>query len=96
MASGAVTAGERAPDVEDPRGWRPILEPGQYRRTVHPEHGPTWECCTPNGHQGNLGRHEVVEHDDETITVSPSILVSVPPGTEVWHGYLEHGVWREV
>lgn len=54
-----------------------------------------WYCCTPNGHVGNLQGHDVTEHDDGTITVSPSILVSDDTG-ELWHGYLEHGVWRQV
>lgn len=39
---------------------------------------------------GNLDDHQITEHEDGTITVSPSILW---PGK--WHGYLEHGVWRE-
>lgn len=42
---------------------------------------------------GNKG-HKVVEHEDGTITVSPSILITDwKYGT--WHGFLEHGVWRE-
>lgn len=53
-----------------------------------------WVCTTPNGHHGNLGAHNVAEHEDGTITVSPSILISDHTG-ELWHGYLEHGVWRE-
>lgn len=60
---------------------------------------PRWYCNTPNGHLGNLGLHEVTEHEDGTITVSPSILVSTSRDgqkVEVWHGFLEHGVWREV
>jgi hypothetical protein len=39
----------------------------------------------------------VVEHEDGTITVSPSILVSTSRDgkpLEVWHGFLERGVWR--
>lgn len=51
-----------------------------------------WYACTPNGLLGNLSKHEVTEHEDGTITVSPSILVT---GDGEWHGYLEHGVWRE-
>jgi hypothetical protein len=43
---------------------------------------------------GALGRHEVTEHDDGTITVSPSILVQGTKGEELYHGWLEHGVWR--
>lgn len=59
-----------------------------------------WWCCTPNGHMGNLKGHDVVEHEDGTITVSPLILVEEDDESgnpvEVWHGYLERGVWREV
>lgn len=54
----------------------------------------TYMCRTPNGHTGNLANHDVTEHDDGTITVSPSILVENSNG-EGWHGYLERGVWRE-
>jgi hypothetical protein len=39
--------------------------------------------------------HTIVEHEDGTITVSPSILVTGSHGKQ-WHGYLERGVWREV
>lgn len=53
-----------------------------------------WFCRTPNGHLGTLSRHTVVEHEDSTITVSPSILVSDGTG-ELWHGFLENGIWRE-
>jgi hypothetical protein len=42
----------------------------------------------------NLSRHDVVEHEDGTITVSPSILVTQGEGRQ-WHGYLERGIWRE-
>jgi hypothetical protein len=51
---------------------------------------------TPNGMCGNLSGHSVVEHDDGTITVSPSILVNKGEGNVSWHGYLEKGIWREV
>lgn len=59
-----------------------------------------WNCTTPNGHYGNLVNHRVVEHEDGTITVSPSILVSKcgkigQKGEVLWHGYLERGAWRE-
>jgi hypothetical protein len=51
-----------------------------------------WCICDPKGQLGHIGKHEVVEHEDGTITVSPSIL-SV--GKDAYHGFLEHGVWRE-
>jgi hypothetical protein len=53
-----------------------------------------WMARTPNGHLGNLGNHDVTEHEGGTITVSPSILISNHTG-ELWHGFLERGVWRE-
>lgn len=34
---------------------------------------------------------DVVEHEDGTISVSPSIL----DHGSGWHGFLEHGCWRE-
>jgi len=55
-----------------------------------------WMVVTPGGHLGNLSKHEVTEHEDGTITVSPSILVSNPQQGELFHGFLERGVWRKV
>lgn len=69
-----------------------------------PENGTYWKlndrwyCKTPNGHIGNLGNHDIVEHEDGAITVSPSILVSTEYDgkyRQLWHGYLEKGIWRE-
>jgi len=80
--------------VNDPNEF--WLAKGEYGR--EPETG-IWYANSPNGHVGNLSNHTVTEHDDGTITVSPSILISTTVGgvkKEVWHGYLEHGVWREV
>ena len=47
---------------------------------------------TPNGHYGDLSRHDVTENEDGTITVSPSILVSDHTG-ELYHGWLVNGEW---
>lgn len=69
-----------------------VFKPGEYGK--HPFDG-CWYACTPNGHLGNLSAHQVTEHEDRTITVHPSIAVSAG-GRELWHGYLERGVWREV
>jgi len=65
------------------------LDPGEFDQK-----NGTWYARTPNGHWGNLSNHDVTEHDDGTITVSPSILVSDDSG-ELWHGYLRAGVWEE-
>lgn len=69
----------------------PRFAPGEYGIISD----GTWYACTPNGHLGSLRNHTVTEHEDGTITVSPSILVSDDTG-ELWHGYLENGIWREV
>jgi hypothetical protein len=66
-----------------------IPNAGEYGRNSIGE----WFGWTPNGHGANLSAHDVVEHEDGTITVAPSILVSNHTG-ELWHGYLERGVWR--
>lgn len=79
--------GRRLPDGTD------TLAPGDYGRI-----GGVWHGRPPKGHVGNLGGHNVVEHEDGTITVSPSILITATDddgSPSVWHGYLERGVWRE-
>jgi hypothetical protein len=74
-----------------------VLEPGEYG---YHSVLKTWVCRAPqdNGFyagMGTLGLHTVVEHEDRTITVSPSILITGHHGKQ-WHGYLERGIWREV
>lgn len=73
------------------------MEPGDYGRATYVEGDPEglWCCRAPNGLGGNLASHTVEEHDDGMITVSPSIQITRPPDG-AWHGFLEHGVWREV
>ena len=39
---------------------------------------------------GPLLDHSILEHEDGTITVTPSILVDPSPG---YHGYLSNGGW---
>lgn len=36
----------------------------------------TWSVYTPNGRLGSIAKHTVIEHEDGTVTVSPSILVN--------------------
>lgn len=71
-----------------------ILNPGEYAKD--PETGHFY-CCAPKGvkFHGNLANHKIIEHEDGTITVSPSILIKAPPYGE-WHGFLVRGVWREL
>ena len=71
-----------------------ILEQGEYGK--YDKNGQ-WYARPPQSGmtQGNLALHKVVEHEDGTITVSPSILITGHHGKQ-WHGYLERGVWRQV
>jgi hypothetical protein len=58
-----------------------------------------WYCFPPGADIGNLSLHNVTEHDDGTITVSPSILITYRDeagNRKQWHGFLECGVWRVV
>jgi hypothetical protein len=70
-----------------------LLKPGEYMKGSE-----NWWARTPvnasfpKGAVANLGGHEVVEHEDGTITASPSILVT---GRGSWHGFLRRGIWSE-
>lgn len=68
------------------------MEPGDYARV-----NGVWYAAPPGtmGLLANLSKHEVTEHEDGTITVSPSIEVDGGRYAQHWHGYLERGVWRE-
>jgi len=83
-----VTTGYRAANFEA------LLNgpPGGYTPGVSEREAGWWWIKDPTGYVGNLSPelHTVVEHEDGTITVSPSILAPH------WHGFLEHGVWRQV
>jgi len=81
--------GKRVELVERPGGFQALL-PGEYGKWKD----GTWYAETPNGHGANLSRHDVTEHEDGTISVYPSILVSNNTGP-LWHGYLTRGIWRE-
>ena len=76
-------------------GKRVYLKEGETVFTFHPgDYGKAadgaWWIRPPHGSMGQLTDHEVVEHEDGAITVSPSILLP-----DQWHGFLERGVWRE-
>jgi len=81
-------------------GWLPNLEPGDYGRIAehrrqeiagHP--ATAWHAKTPNGYGCNLEGHGVLENPNGTITVTPSIRVSVGE-RELWHGHLVNGEWK--
>ena len=93
MSAGQITPGRRRTEVDSECHLPPDPQPGDYWFDVG-----RWWCMTPSNFIGNLSLHTVTEHDDGTITVSPSILVTEQIGgvERMWHGYLERGIWREV
>lgn len=76
--------GRRLPDGFEPTTeWYAKLGVAQ-REELYGSYGKdssgTWCVITPNGRYGSIAKHTVVEHEDGTITVSPSILVhAIPP-----------------
>jgi hypothetical protein len=70
------------------------LRPGDYAKLPG---GPLWAIVPPDGVYCHIDstKHQIVEHEDGTITVSPSILRYPSRSGDIgWHGYLERGVWR--
>jgi hypothetical protein len=68
-----------------------LLEPGEYTKL-----DGGWYACSPNGEPANLTGHQVEEHEDGTITVSPSIGIRKPRAPNfLYHGYLKSGVWSD-
>jgi hypothetical protein len=97
---GETTVGTRV--YPDPDGWldpAEISKPATYGRSIHPRviemRSGWWHITTPDGHVGGLNPtiHHIVEHEDGTITVTPSIDMSKrTPGA--WHGWLTKGVFQ--
>jgi len=52
-----------------------------------------WMLYLPMCGAGNLARHTVTEHEDGTISVSPSIRMNGHPLER--HGFLVRGEWRD-
>lgn len=86
---GDMTPGRRVFCNEE--GWFK-LEPGDYVKV--PQGYFMSRIPQSKFHTGSLEGHDVTEHEDGTITVSPSIL-HTEPNVGVWHGFLEKGIWRE-
>ena len=93
--------GRRLPDgssIED------VGEPSEY--LLLPGRKAIW-CVLPNGIVNRIPVSEtgptdepmawgMVEHEDGSLTLSPSINLHPTPGMhDGWHGFLERGVWRE-
>ena len=73
------------------------LEPGEYGKV-----GGVWAVYPPpmgkyeHPWAGPITKHTIEEHEDGTITVTPSILQRDTSGHEAWHGFLKRGVWTIV
>ena len=79
-------------------GW--LQQPSSYGRVLVEKYLNTpvgwWNIVAPNGDACSLNPkiHTVTEHDDGTITVDPSIDMSInKPGG--WHGWLVRGVFYD-
>lgn len=99
MTAGETTQGRRLSDVKRGELPNPWPERGDYWREVD-EGGShiDWWIVAPRESRpvpSRISLHTVTEHEDGSITASPSILVNFGGNTS-WHGYLERGVWREV
>jgi hypothetical protein len=88
MAMSTPVKGERASPNED---GQLLLKEGQYGKGTD----GIWYARPPDNHMGSLAGHAVVEHEDGTITASPSILITDWRCGQ-WHGYLRRGVWTQV
>lgn len=69
----------------------PQLQTGEYGKDIQGR----WFAIPPGCPEllANISGHKIVEHEDGTITVEPSILVQNHTGK--WHGYLRRGIWIE-
>ena len=58
-----------------------------------------WYLYLPGCGLGGLGKHTVVENNDGTITVTPSILVTGHDNEKmektIRHGFVTNNIWRE-
>lgn len=81
--------GHRRPDGTEPHE----LKPGEHA-LASADARVVW-LCNPDGQLGHVQAPPwtITVEADSTVTVSPSIWWDKPTG---WHGYLEHGVWRQV
>lgn len=86
-------AGRRYPDNTAPAQSNVSdgMEPGGY--ALHDwTDPPHWQIRDPFGKCASisLSQHSVVVHDDDTITVNPSIFDTTEGG---FHGWLKQGMW---
>lgn len=92
MKIGETRVGRRI--YTDANGYLPPFAEGDYGQGLD----GGWCARPPGAHLGDLRNHEVAEHEDGTITVTPSILITGEDEHRAtrWHGHLERGVWRRI
>ena len=86
------------------QGWlsgEELYKPASYGRATNPlvtgRSVGWWTVTAPNGDSCSLDPsvHQITEHEDGTITVTPSIDMSrIKPGC--WHGFLVAGKFTGV
>lgn len=92
--------GRRRPDNTDPVDFEPG-DYGWFRSGAKAQNGlyvfPPRSERYPMTALGRISPkiHNVEEHTDGTITVSPSIRQSWTSDGDAWHGFLKHGEWEE-
>ena len=76
----------------DGKEWLPVPESGDYCKID----GECMVVAPTSKAWGSISEHKVEEHEDGTITVSPSILRTWGDGGDnSYHGYLKRGEWTE-
>jgi hypothetical protein len=92
MSEQAIRLKDVGADVDLPRGLK-------TDRICYWKSPGTWWIYLPRAGIGRLANHQITEHEDRTITVTPSILMTRRRGTgeeESRHGFLNRGEWTEV
>lgn len=78
---------------------RRVFHDGAFLRLAEGDYGQEvnekWSLRPPGHHAGGIPDHTVIEHEDRTITVEPSIVLHNEDGSEAWHGWLRRGEWTE-
>ena len=80
--------GRRLRDGAEGDGYESV-QPGDYWKPAGRPEGEWW-FRDPVGNIGRVSKHTVAEHEDGTITVTPSIA---DEGEATFHGWLTKGVW---
>lgn len=95
MAAGDKTQGERRDLVDMDELLQ--LKPGQYG--FHGESRSALWFMMPNGQIGHVEAppwNSIVEHENGTVTVDPSIWNKSDDPAIDWHGFLRAGQWEQV